>query len=393
MNEQELRELIAAHEADRVELTLSTNDTHKFSEAVCAFANDLPNHRLPGYLLVGVDNSGRVAGTPITDEVLRNLGGLRSDGNIQPLPDLTIDKVATSDGDVAVVTVQPSALPPVRYRGRICIRIGPRRDYATEQEERRLIERRVSHAKTFDAQPALGTTLDDLALPLFLIDYRTRAIAPEVIEENNRTIEQQLASLRFFDLTNHCPTNAGIILFGVDVLHWMSGAYVQILRVDGDSLAAPVTNSREIRGDLLTVLRELYAAIDAQLEKYPVPVTLLREKIVETYPSIAVRELVMNAVMHRDYASTAPLRITWFSDRLEIQSPGGLYGEASVANFPRQTSYRNPVIAEALRALGYVNRYGRGVIRAQKALEENGSPAAEFELDPGYVLARIKRRV
>src|SRR3954447_307128 len=127
MNEQELRGLITAHEADRVELTLSTNDTHKFSEAICAFANDLPNHGLPGYLLVGVDNTGRIAGVPITDEVLRNLGGLRSDGNIQPLPDLTIEKVATSDGDVAVVTVQPSPLPPVRYRGRICIRIGPRR--------------------------------------------------------------------------------------------------------------------------------------------------------------------------------------------------------------------------------------------------------------------------
>src|SRR5258706_15203895 len=187
---------------------------------------------MPGYLLVGVDNSGRVAGTPITDEVLRNLGGLRSDGNIQPLPDLTVEKVATSEGDVAVVTVQPSPLPPVRYRGRVCIRIGPRRDYATEQEERRLIERRVSHAKTFDAQPALGSTINDLALPLFLNDYRTRAIAPEVIEENRRTVEQQLASLRFFDLTHHCPTNAGIILFGVDVLNWMPGAYVQTLRVD-----------------------------------------------------------------------------------------------------------------------------------------------------------------
>ncbi len=100
----------------------------------------------------------------------------------------------------------------------------------------------------------------------------------------------------------------------------------------------------------------------------------------------------MNAVMHRDYASTAPLRITWLDDRLEIQSPGGLYGEASPANFPRQTSYRNPVIAEALKNLGYVNRYGRGVIRAQEALQNNGSPPAEFHFDTGYVLAVIRRR-
>jgi ATP-dependent DNA helicase RecG len=392
MTEQELRALIANHEADRVEFTVATNDTNKFSEAVCAFANDLPNHGQPGHLIVGVDNSGRIAGTNVTDEMLRNLGALRSDGNIQPLPDLTVEKVATSEGDVAVVTVQPSPLPPVRYRGRVCIRIGPRRDYATEQEERRLIERRVSHARTFDAQPALGSTIDDLALSLFLIEYRTQAIAREVIEENRRPVEQQLASLRFFDLERQCPTNAGILLFGLDVRNWLPGAYVQFLRVDGDSLAAAVTNDREIYGDLLTVMRELDALIDAQLAQFLVQTSTLREKTVEEYPRVAVRELLMNAIMHRDYASTAPLRITWLSDRVEIQSPGGLYGEASPSNFPRQTSYRNPVIAEALKALGYVNRYGRGVIRAQKALEENESPPAEFQFDAGYVLATIRRR-
>lgn len=392
MNEQDLRALIASHEADRVEFTVSTSDTAKFSEAVCAFANDLPNHGRPGYLVIGVENSGAIAGVEVTDELLRNLGALRSAGNIQPLPDIAVEKVHTTDGDVAVVTVQPSPLPPVRYRGRVCIRIGPRRDYATEQEERRLIERRVSHARTFDAQPALGSTLGDLALPLFLIEYRSQAIAPEIIAENSRPIEQQLASLRFFDLRVQCPTNAGILLFGLDVRTWLPGAYVQFLRVDGDSLAAPVSNDREIYGDLLTVLRELDAVIDAQLSQYPVTTTTLREQTVETYPRIAVRELLMNAIMHRDYASTAPIRITWLSDRVEIQSPGSLYGEASPSNFPQQTSYRNPVVAEALKALGYVNRYGRGVIRAQKALEENGSSPAEFQFDAGYVLATIRRR-
>ena len=393
MTEEELRAVIAVHEADRVELTTSTNDTHKFSEAVCAFANDLPGHSKPGYLIIGVDNSGKITGVPITDELLRNLAALRSDGNIQPLPDLTVEKIVTAAGDVAVVTVQPSPLPPVRYKGRVCIRIGPRRGYATEQEERRLIERRVSQARTFDAQPALGSTIDDVALPLFLIDYRRQALAPEVIEENERPIDQQLASLRFFDLSHGCPTNAGILLFGLDVRTWLPGAYVQFLRVDGDSLAAEVTNDREVGGDLLTVLRELDALVDAQLEQFPVPSTSLRERTVEAYPRVAFRELLMNAVMHRDYASTAPLRITWLSDRVEIQSPGGLYGEVSPENFPRQTSYRNPVIAEALKALGYVNRYGRGVLRAQKTLEDNGSPQAEFQFDAGYVLATIRRRM
>jgi ATP-dependent DNA helicase RecG len=392
MTEQELRELIVHHEADRVEFTTSVRDTDKFSEAVCAFANDLPNHARPGYLVIGVDDAGRFAGIKISDELLRNLGGLRDDGNIQPLPAITVEKIATAAGEVAVVTVQPSLLPPVRYRGRVCIRNGPRRGYATEQEERILIERRVSQARTFDAQPCLGSSLEDLASSLFMIDYRQQAIAPDVIAENHRSVEQQLASLRFFDLKNGCPTNAGILLFGLDVRKWLPGAYIQFLRVGGDTLAAPILDDHELCGDLLTVLRELDALVDAHLAKFPVDDSTLRERTVETYPRVAVRELVMNAVMHRDYASTAPLRITWLDDRLEIQSPGSLYGEASRENFPTQTSYRNPVVAEALKALGYVNRYGRGVLRAQAALQQNGSPPAEFQFDAGYVLATIRRR-
>jgi ATP-dependent DNA helicase RecG len=392
MTEQQLRELLVRHEADHIEFTIATRDTDKFSEAVCAFANDLPNHGTPGYLVIGVDDKGHFAGLTIGDELLRNLGGLRDDGNIQPLPAISVEKIVTGEGDVAVVAVQPAMLPPVRYKGRICIRIGPRRGYASEQEERTLIERRVSHVRTFDAQPCLGSNLQELEESLFVIDYRKQAIAPEIIAEKNRTLKEQLASLRFFDLGLGCATNAGILLFGLDVRKWLPGAYIQFLRVLGDSLAAPVVNDRELDADLITVLRDLDALVDAQIERFPVTESLLRERNVESYPRVAVRELLMNAVMHRDYASTAPLRITWFEDRLEIQSPGGLYGEASVTNFPRQTSYRNPVIAEAMKTLGYVNRYGRGVLRAQDALATNGSPPAEFTFDPGFVLATIRMR-
>jgi ATP-dependent DNA helicase RecG len=392
MTEQELYALIADHEADRVELTLSTADTDKFAEAVCAFANDLPNHGKPGHLVIGVRDNGQFGSINVNDELLRNLGALRDNGNIQPLPAIIVEKLVAKDGEVAVVTVQPALLPPVRYKGRICIRNGPRRGYATEHEERLLIERRVSHAKTFDAQPCLGSQLEDLSQPLFLIDYRQQAVAAEVIAENNRSVEHQLASLRFYDLSHECPTHGGILLFGLDIRAWLPGAYIQFLRVGGNSLDAEILNDQTLYGDLLTVLRELDALVDAQLTQFPAPDSTLRERSVESYPRVAVRELLMNAVMHRDYASTAPLRVTWLNDRLEIQSPGGLYGESSPENFPRQTSYRNPVVAEALKALGYVNRYGRGVLRAQAALEKNGSPPAEFQFDAGYVLATIRRR-
>jgi ATP-dependent DNA helicase RecG len=121
-------------------------------------------------------------------------------------------------------------------------------------------------------------------------------------------------------------------------------------------------------------------------------VSTFEEKLTPDYPEWALRELLMNAVMHRNYDSNTPIRFYSFSDHIEIHSPGGLYGEATPENFPERSSYRNPVIAEAMKSLGFVNRFGYGVQRAQALLIKNGNPAAEFLFDSHSVLVRIKKR-
>jgi len=119
---------------------------------------------------------------------------------------------------------------------------------------------------------------------------------------------------------------------------------------------------------------------------------VLQEKTVFNYPAVAVRELMMNAIMHRDYSSNTPVRFYWFADRIEIQSPGGLYGEVTKETLTERNSYRNPIIAEAMHSLGYVNRYGYGIQRAQAALKENGNSPAEFDTRDHIFLAVIRRR-
>lgn len=390
IREDELIWLLAEAEADRIERTTSTDNTGKFSEAVTAFANDLPHHRLPGYLVIGVNDDGTPSGLLVTDQLLQNLGALRSDGNIQPLPALNVAKFSLPGGDVAVVEVLPSDLPPVRYKGRVYIRVGPRKAIANQQEERILTEKRIAHARTFDALPCFGSSMDALATDLFQNTYLSQAVAPEVIAENNRDLPTQLASLRFYDSGRQCPTNAGILLFGKNPLQWLPGAYIQFLRLEGTSLTGEVLVDKSLSGDLLTLLRELESLLDLHIEARPVAVSALRERQAVNYPRVALRELLMNAVLHRAYESNTPIRFYWFSDRVEIQSPGGLYGEASPENFPNQNSYRNPVLAEAMKALGFVNRFGRGVLRAQQALEQNGNGPAEFQFDANYVLATIR---
>ena len=146
-------------------------------------------------------------------------------------------------------------------------------------------------------------------------------------------------------------------------------------------------------GDLLTVLREMQAFVSLPTQSQPVAESVFRERMEKDYPTVAVRELLLNAIMHRSYESNAPVRFYWYDDRIEIQNPGGLYGMASPENFPMQTDYRNPVIAEAMATLGYVNKFGRGVIRARAELKRNGNPNAEFTFDPSHVLATIRKKL
>jgi ATP-dependent DNA helicase RecG len=388
----QLKALMADFESDRVERTISTKNTDKFGEAVCAFANDFPNRRQPGCLLIGVDDGGKPCGLKVTDELLLDLGALRSNVNLEPLPAIVVEKYTLPDGDVAVVEVLPSDLPPVRYKGRVWIRVGPSRRGANQQEERILTEKRTALQKTFDARPCQGCSLDDLVLDLFLVSYLPAAVAREVIAENRRSPKEQMASLRFYDLAADCPSNAGVILFAKEPLRWVPGAYIQFVRWAGTTMSDDPLDEKRFSGDLITVLRELQAFLSLPTQSYPVPASALRERTETDYPPVAIRELLWNAVMHRSYESNAPVRFYWYDDRIEIQNPGGLYGMASPENFPRQTDYRNPVISGAMATLGYVNAFGRGVIRAQEALRRNGSPPAEFTFETSHVLATIRKK-
>lgn len=148
---EEVLELLQSTETYRIERTSSTGDMDKFQEAICAFSNDLPNSRKKGYLILGAYDNGTLSGLRVDDALMKRIAGIRSDGNILPLPIMSVERVELEGGDLLVVEVSPALVPPVRYRGRTFIRIGPRRDIATESEERVLLEKRTSYMATFDA--------------------------------------------------------------------------------------------------------------------------------------------------------------------------------------------------------------------------------------------------
>jgi ATP-dependent DNA helicase RecG len=391
ISDDDLRRLLASPETDIVERTSSLRDRDKLAEAICAFANDLPDRRAPGYLIIGVHDDGRCAGVPIDDELLRSLGGFRSDGTITPFPVLTVERRVLDGCTLAVVEVHPSDNPPVRFNGRTCVRIGPRRGYATPEEERRLTEKRRWGALPFDQQPVVGATIDDLDLLRFREEYLPAAVHPDALAENRRDVRDQLLALRLVH-RGGAPTPTGLLVCGKDPRALLPGAYVQFVRYPGGEIGDSVVDHHEIGGMLSDQMRRLDEILALNIARRAA-IGGTRQDDRPTYPLIALQELARNAVIHRTYEGTAmPVRLTWFDDRVEITSPGGPYGMVTVETFgqPGPTDYRNPALAEAAKNLGFVQKFGSGIARARAALERNGNPPPEFRAEPTYVHVTVR---
>jgi ATP-dependent DNA helicase RecG len=396
LSDQELERLFQDHESDRVERKESLSNRDRICQAICAYANDLPQHRAPGVVFVGVRDDGTCAGLAITDQLLQTLAHMRSDGNILPFPVMTVHRKTLSGCDAAVILVEPSDAPPVRYDGRVWIRVGPRRAIATVEEERRLNEKRRSRDLPYDLHELNSVLLDDLDLDLFRREYLASALPADVIAANRRSTEDQLASLRFTSSTApYHPTVTGMLVLGKSPADFIPGAYLQFSRFEGVELADPVRDAKEIHGPLSSLLRLIDEIFQANIAVAVDLTSGSRELRAPEYPLTALQQVVRNAVLHRDYqTSHAPVRINWFSDRIEIQNPGGPFGQVTCDNFgsPGITDYRNPHLAEAMKALGFVQRFGVGIATARRALEQNTNPPLEFTVQPNHVLATIRRR-
>lgn len=398
LSDRELETLLADLESDRVERkeAWAGDVPNKARQAVCAFANDLPNHGQPGVLIVGARDDGTPAHIAVTDQLLTTLADMKDDGRIVPPPTLTVEARSLKGARMAVVTVWPADAPPVQYDGRIWIRVGPRRGRASAQDERVLNEKRRFRDLHFESHPIASASLADLSQPIFEQEYLPNAFAADVLAANERSYPQRLASCGMVaSADDPIPTVLGLLVIGITPRTWIPGSYVQFLRIGGTQLADPVLDADEIDGTIGVILRSLDQKLRAHLTTRVDFQSTDLERRESPYPLAALQQLTRNALMHRSYEGTnAPVRVYWYDDRIEIINPGGPYGAVNSQNFgrPGATDYRNPQLAAAFRALGFAQRFGVGIALAQAALKANGNPPTRFELEQNFVAAIVPVR-
>lgn len=250
--------------------------------------------------------------------------------------------------------------------------------------------------RPFDLYPIPMTGISDLNLALFSYDYLPKAFSEEVLAANDRSLNEQLAATKMITTADDPTTTVlGILTIGKSPQDFLPGAYVQFLRINGNELTDSIIDSQEIQGAIPDQIRRLddklmaHNRIAVDITSGPI------EKRTALYPVEAVRQITRNAIMHRTYEATnAPVRVYWYNDRIEILSPGGVFGTITAGNFGTLglTDYRNPNLAEAMRTFGFVQRFGIGIPIARRLLAEAGHPDPKFEINNAYALATIQAR-
>ena len=365
----DLTELLLQPEGKTLELKRDLSSPAGLLRTVVAFANTSG-----GTVLIGVEDGTRAV-RGVTDPLAleERVASLVS-GSILPrvLPD--IELLAFRNTHVLAVRVYPSAARPhhlarsgpeeVAY-----VRVGSTNRRAGPEMLAEM--RRFARGEAFDEQP-----MPDLAADA--VDFDAAASAFEDVRKLKRA-DLDTLRLTVRHQGRRVPTVGGVLLFGQERLRHFPDAWVQAGRFAGLDRSRIVDQTEIVSHPSAAVLEAV-----AFVEKHGLhgaSIGAVRRTSVRSLPPVAVREALVNALVHADYAQHgAPIRVALFDDRLEIENPGLLTFGLTLDDLPRGVSkLRNRVLGRTFKELGLVEQWGSGVQRMIGACREAGLPAPEWE--------------
>lgn len=338
-------------------------------KAIIAFANTSG-----GTLLIGVEDGAN--GVKGISDVLREeerLANLIAD-NISPRLVPSIEVMPWRKTHVLGVEVYPSSSRP-HYLNRLGLEEGVfvRVGSTNRRADPFLIEemRRYNQVASFDEQPIPELNSE-------AIDFR---VASEFFKPIRKLARHELQTLKI--VTSYqgrtVPTIGGILLFGPDRLVHYPDAWIQAGRFAGSDRRR-IIDSTEIRSYLPGVAAEVIAFLQKHMTREAVIGPVKRTDL-WTYPVVAVREAIVNAIVHADYSQRgAPIRVALFDDRLEIENPGLLPFGLTIEDIQRGISkLRNRVLGRVFQELGLIEQWGSGIQRMTAACQDRGLGVPRFE--------------
>ncbi len=369
MNPEEISALYRQGPSETVAFEVESVALNRLAETLAAFAN-----ADGGAVLLGVEPKGNsVRGVRDADTAIDKAlaAGLRCE------PPLILPRPAsvTLEGKDILFVQVPAGLPHAYgLRGKYLARAGKKNTALGPRQLRQLLRERGE--ANFEALPAPGATRDDLDDAL-VQKYAAAFLGDAVVKKDETNDLLYRRGCLTKDGSAWRPTTSGFLLFAADPQRAFPSAEILLARYAGKQMEDEFM--REIvRGPLAEQVRRAEAFVAANMRKGSRLDALQRADRAE-YPLPAVREAIVNAVAHRDYAIRGDeIRLLMFSDRIEVYSPGRLPGHVTLDNLVDERFSRNEVIAQVLADMGFIERLGYGIDRMIRLMREWGLPAPRF---------------
>ncbi|ODS39790.1 hypothetical protein BEH94_01420 [Candidatus Altiarchaeales archaeon WOR_SM1_SCG] len=360
----EINELLKYGESEKAEFKKSTAQLEKGLKAVCGFLN-----HSGGSVYFGI-HEGKVVGQEVSDSTLRSISQ-KIRQNIKPEVSPEITVLGTGKEKVIQVRVKEGLNKLYYLNGIAYKRVGAENIVIPPEELERIILNK--RKKNWDFEICEDANLGDIDWEKAeWFKERYEFIIKRKIHTSSEDLLKSLNCLRSAGDKNK-PTNAGVLLFGNDPQKFFPNTRVTIAVYLSKKVGTKHKDIRDFQGCLLDIIDETNEFINKNINTYSYlkEGQLAREDISQ-YPPFVLRELLVNAVAHRDYTTSgARVIIKIFEDRIEYQSPGPLPAGITPENILKETSHRNPVLMKVLNKIRYVEEVGEGWDRIMDEIESH----------------------
>jgi len=366
MNQDQLKELIKKGESETVEF--KENFDREVIETTGAFANIKG-----GNIFIGVSDKGKVIGVQLRKETVNSwVNQIVQSTDPRIIPEIEVDAV---DGkNVVIISIKEFPIKPVSVKGRCFRRVGTSNRMMTPSEisEMHLYSMRIS----WDVFLAEGKTIKDIDMKKVRAYIRTA----------NKTGRRKIADTPFevlkkLEFVNEDKiTWAALLIFGKEPQRPLLQSAVHCGRFKKDKTV--IIDDLMIETDLISQVDEVMKFIIRHLSvRYEFEGKPRRKEIWE-YPLDALREAVINAIVHRDYAAPSNVQVEIYDDHIQIWNPGRLLLGITVEDLYKKdhkSVIRNRLIAQVFYDIGYIEKYGSGTIKILDLCRQQGIPTPKFQ--------------
>jgi len=373
MTKQAIAKLIKQSESDVFEKKPSLADVGRIVEVVSSFAN----HK-GGRILVGVGDKGKVIGVDIGNNTIERLTDMIID-QTEPKIYPEISTLKIENKNLVLISVKPSSQKPHTAGGRAFKRVGKNTKAMSQGEYEGLLLEKNRHKMKFDIEVCEEANFEDIGTSKISWYLKEREKARNISRKTNMSNKELLTNLKC--LINGKPTNAGILFFGKYPQKFMPNARLRVVKFKGNDVINPTLDSVTCEGTLpeMIDLAEDFIRKNIRLLGTRTEKSFRREDKFE-YPIKAVREAVINAMIHRNYFESGDVRVFIFDNRIEITNPG---------TFPKGVTPQHPehkpvneILCQLIFDIGQIEKYGSGIKMMRSLSKEWGNKEPYYKLSP-----------